>query len=299
MSSEYDKGDCLPDACGNYEHAQHLLERQRKDDNRNFLERLISRDRYLLFACLILITLMNIPSGHYVLYPFKIFSTWVHEMCHAIAAFLMGGRVTRLTILANGGGMTNTSVNGAAWKRGFVSSAGYPGTSVTGCIMLLYRRSTLGPTIGTIVLASCILLSCVLLVRNTFGILMLLAEGLFLLAAAWCLPAVWLDNLFNFLAATCCLNAVENVQDLFAENYADGSDTMTDAHSVAEKWGFDYRFWALLWLVTSFVATVVGIVFARDARELPFWSTKQTTIDSSTASVQSGTAAMSYNAHLV
>ena len=299
MSSEYDKGDCLPDACGNYEHGQYLMERQRKDDGRNFFQRLLSRDRYLIVACVILIALMNVPTGRYVLYPFKIFSTWVHEMCHAIAAILMGGRATRLTILANGGGMTNTSVNGAAWQRGFVSSAGYPGTSVTGCIMLLYRRSTLGPTIGTIGIALCMLLSCALLIRNTFGILMMLAEGVFLLTAAWCLPATWLDNLFNFLAATCCLNAVENVQDLFAENYADGSDTMTDAHSVAEKWGFDYRFWAILWLVTSFVATVVGIVFARDARELPFWEKPITTNDNTTVSTQSGTAVMSYNAHLV
>ena len=295
MISECNKGDCLPDACGNYEHGELLMERQRKDDNRNFLERLVSRDRYLIVACVILITLMNIPTGRYVLYPFKLFSTWVHEMCHAIAAILMGGRATRMTIFANGGGMTNTSVNGAKWQRGFVSSAGYPGASVTGCIMLLYRRSTLGPTVGTIGLALCILLSCALLIRNTFGIMMLLAEGIFLLVAAWCLPATWLDHLFNFLAATCCLNAVENVQDLFSENYADGSDTMTDAHSVAEKWGFDYRFWAVLWLVTSFVATVFGIVFARNARELPFWDKTHNSIDNATASVH----VMSYNGRLV
>jgi hypothetical protein len=29
----------------------------------------------------------------------------------------------------------------------------------------------------------------------------------------------------------------------------------------------DYRFWAILWLCMSFVLTVAGIVFARDARE--------------------------------
>ena len=41
----------------------------------------------------------------------------------------------------------------------------------------------------------------------------------------------------------------------------------SDAHTVAEKWGLNYRFWAWLWLCMSFVLTVVGIVFARDARE--------------------------------
>jgi hypothetical protein len=298
MSNKYEGGDCLPDACVNYEHGNQLIERQRKDNGRNFLERIVSRDRYLIISCIILIALMNVPTGRYVLYPFKIFSTWVHEMCHAIAAVLMGGRVTRLTILSNGGGMTNTSVNGAAWKRGFVSSAGYPGTSVTGCILLLYRRSTLGPTIGTIALGLCMVLSCALIIRSTFGIVMLLTEGLFLLLSARCFPAVWLDNLYNFLAATCCLNAVENVQDLFAENYADGSDTMTDAHSVAEKWGFDYRFWAILWLLTSFVATVIGIVFARDARELPFWEKRYDTGSVVAPSVQNTSPVSSYNAYL-
>ena len=58
-------------------------------------------------------------------------------------------------------------------------------------------------------------------------------EGVVLLLFAWKLPAVALDNLFNFLAVTCCLNAVENIQDLY------GFDEGTDAHSVAKRWPGD------------------------------------------------------------
>jgi Peptidase M50B-like len=272
--------ECLPDACGNEEHSQKLVERQRSDDNRNMFQRAIDRDRNLIIACVILVLLMNISTGRYVLYPFMIFSTWVHEMCHGIAAIMMGGYISRLEIFKDGGGFAITAVGDVNWRIGFISSAGYPGTSITGCVLLLYRRSTLGPTIGTIFLGLALLLSCALYVRNWFGFFMLSGEGIFLLLAAWLLPAAWLQQLYNFLAATCCLNGVDSIQDLFAssQGYVNGELVQSDAHNVAEKWGMDYRFWALIWLIMSFVAFVIGIVFARDARVLT-WNKPATTTD--------------------
>jgi hypothetical protein len=216
--SHFETGECLPDACGNEEHEQKLIERQRRDDDRNIFRRAIERDRNLIIACAILVVLMNISTGRYVLYPFMIFSTWVHEMCHGIAAILMGGTVKRLEIFKDGSGFAVSAFESQSWRLGFVSSAGYPGTSVTGCLLLLYRRTTLGPTLGTIGLGLALILSCAVLVRNWFGFLMLTGEGVFLLLAAWLLPAVWLDNLYNFLAATCCLNAVDSIQDLFSSS---------------------------------------------------------------------------------
>ncbi len=302
-SSNFEVNECLPDACGNEIHEQKLIERQRRDDNRNIFQRAIERDRNLIIACAILIVLMNISTGRYLLYPFMIFSTWVHEMCHAIAALLMGGEVYRLEIFRDGSGFAVSGVSGGAWRRGFVSSAGYPGTSVTGCLLLLFRRTTLGPTIGTIALGVALIISCAVYVRNWFGFLALTGEGIFLLLAAWLLPAVWLDNLYNFLAATCCLNAVDSIQDLFAssQGYVNGEEMQSDAHSVAEKWGFDYRFWAMTWLITSFVAFVIGIVFARDARVLNWNKQSNADITASTTATttqQTSEANASYVAYL-
>jgi Peptidase M50B-like len=268
-NDNHETGDCLPDACGNDVREEKLIERQQRGDGRSLFERAIDRDRNLIIACAILIVLMNISTGRYVLYPFKIFSTWVHEMCHGLAALLMGGRIAKLQIFKDGSGLAYTSVN-RTWQGGFVASGGYPGTAITGCILLLFRRTTLGPTIGTIGLGLALLLSCALYVRNIFGVIMLSAEGVFLLVAAWQLPAVWLDNLYNFLAVTCCLNAFETIQDLFSasQGYVNGQQMSSDAHTVAEIWGLHYLFWATLWLLMSFAATFIGIVCARDAREL-------------------------------
>jgi Peptidase M50B-like len=288
-ASVYDSPGCceqaldlkrLPDACTNDIREEKLMERQKKQknefDNRNWLHRLVERERNLLIACVILVVCMNISTGRYVLYPFMIFSTWVHEMCHGMAALLMGGKVKKLEIFRNGSGLAYTAVGGS-WKVGFVASGGYPGTAVTGCLLLLFRRTTLGPTIGTIGIGFLMTLSCAIWVRNAWGFWVLLSEGIVLMLLGWKLPAHFLDNLFSFLAATCCLNAVERVHDLFAiEDYYVGEEVVTtsDAHTVAERWGMDYRFWAILWLVSSFVLTALGIIFAFNARENIFFKGK-------------------------
>ncbi|KAG7371852.1 peptidase M50B family protein [Nitzschia inconspicua] len=263
----------LPDACTNEIREENLIARQQKKkdefDNRNWLHRFVERERNLLIACIVLVVCMNISTGRYILYPFMIFSTWVHEMCHAMAALLMGGYVQKLQIFRDGSGLAYTAVSGS-WKRGFVASGGYPGTATLGCILLLFRRTTLGPTVGTISIGLLMVLSCAMWVRNGFGLAMLLSEGIVLSLLGWKLPAHFLDVLFSFLAATCSLNAVESIHDLFAVgNYYVGGEEVTnsDAHTVAEKWGMDYRFWAILWLVFSFVMTAVGIIFAFNARE--------------------------------
>jgi len=58
----------LPDACGNEQRQEKLLDRQESGT-------IFDKERNLLIACAILILLMNISTGQYVLYPFKIFST--------------------------------------------------------------------------------------------------------------------------------------------------------------------------------------------------------------------------------
>ena len=40
------------------------------------------------------------PWAQFLLYPFKLFTTWVHESGHALMTVLVGGRVTSITIAA-------------------------------------------------------------------------------------------------------------------------------------------------------------------------------------------------------
>jgi Peptidase M50B-like len=272
----------LPDACTNELHEERVIQRQGgtkgdRDtvaDGRSHIQRVVERDRNLIIACVVLVVLMNFETGRYILYPFKIFSTWVHELCHGLAALLTpGGVIGSIRVYKDGGGVCSTSVK-SQWASTFVSSAGYPGTAVTGFLMLIFRRTNTGPTIGLICLGVAMLLSVALYVRNGFAMWFLGLEGALLLLFAWKLPAHFIDNLYNFLAATCCLNAVQNVRDLFADYYTVGGEetTSTDAHSTADGWGGDYRMWAWIWLILSLVLTVLGVLFSVDARQLPQWT---------------------------
>lgn len=155
--------------------------------------------------------------------------------------------------------------------------------------MLIFRRTNLGPTIGMMFLGAAMLLSVALWVRNAWGMWFLSAEGAFLLLFAWKMPAQFIDNLYNFLAATCCLNAVENVQDLFADYYqVNGEEVQsTDAHATADGWGGDYRAWATFWLVLSFALTVLGVLFSLDAGHIPQWA-KNTRKENSTPAYYGG-----------
>lgn len=71
----------LPDACTNELHEEGLMQRQRKGDDRSYFQRVLERDRNLIIACVVLVVAMNFETGRYLLFPFKIYSTWVHEMC--------------------------------------------------------------------------------------------------------------------------------------------------------------------------------------------------------------------------
>ena len=73
-----------PEVCGDNAEdnkTSHLL-RHSKHNNENFVRRTISRDKPLLVAILIMAVILHTPYFKLTLYPFLIFSTWVHEMCH-------------------------------------------------------------------------------------------------------------------------------------------------------------------------------------------------------------------------
>ena len=86
---------------------------------------------------------------------------------------MVGGGIQKLLIYPDTSGLAWTYTDGSAWSRSVVASAGYTGTAVLGMILLLFRRTHRGPTYGIIAIDIVILLSCMLYVRNTFGLVML------------------------------------------------------------------------------------------------------------------------------
>jgi hypothetical protein len=93
--------------------------------------------------------------------PMKLISIFIHEMGHASAAWLTGGKVDKIEVYENEGGVTNFR-NG--WKPAIIP-AGYVGVSFWGGVFVALSGSQIGATVaaGIFILA---LLVCLRYVSN-------------------------------------------------------------------------------------------------------------------------------------
>jgi hypothetical protein len=221
-----------------------------------------TRDGRLLIIILLIIICMNIPIIKWILYPFTIFSTWIHELCHGLSAILVGGSISKIMIYPDTSGLAYTAANPN--RRGFIASAGYQGTAIIGCLLLLFRRTKRGPRTGTMIIALMMILSACIWIRNVFGFIFIFIFGIILVGGAWKLPSTYIKNVYIILAVTCSLNAITSVHDLFGSNYmVNGTvSTSTDAHTMSDVVGGSYILWAVLWLFLAIICTLIGILFA-------------------------------------
>ena len=77
--------------------------------------------------------------------PMKLIAIFMHEMGHASAAWLTGGKVDKIEVWQNEGGVTNFR-NG--WKPAIIP-AGYVGVSFWGGVLVALSGSKLGATIAS------------------------------------------------------------------------------------------------------------------------------------------------------
>ncbi|KAL7460821.1 hypothetical protein ACHAXS_001262 [Conticribra weissflogii] len=233
------------------------------------LRELFDRDRRLLRSILLLVVLLNLPIGRYILYPFMIFSTWIHELLHGLAALSIGGKIIWLNIYSNGSGLAHTSYPTGAFQKAWVAGAGYQGTAIVGGIMLMFRRTEMGARAGTLILGLEMLFTCLLFVRNIFGLVLLILMGVILVIAGWRLPPFWVGELHALIAATTCLNAITSIHVLFFvnEQKIGGVTQTSDAISMQEATNIPHKFWACLWMFLAFSMTALGICLVVETKE--------------------------------
>lgn len=204
-------------------------------------------DKRLMLVLLFSIILMNIPYASYAFYPFKLFATWIHEMFHGITALIFGGSIKSIAINADTSGLTGFTMPQNSGTGLFItSSMGYLGTSLFGALLLIMRRHKRAQQGLLLLIGLALLLSVILYVRNTFGIVVVLAMALTFVFLALYLSNSYAELFVHLLASQCCLNALLDIKILYS--VAGGH---SDAHQVAEQVGLWAWFWASLWLLLS------------------------------------------------
>ena len=214
---------------------------------------------FLLGSVLVTGALYTIPYGWYVAYPLVLFSTYVHEIAHGLAAALVGGQFDSLVIHADGSGLASTSGNSGRFAFAFVAGAGLVGPAGGGAafLMLASRPKLARVGLGLFALLSAVALIWV--VRNIFGwcFVGLLTAGCG--GAAWRGTAQIAQAMVAFLGVQLALSVFSRADYLFTEVATTGSGRHpSDVANMAEALWLPYWFWGGLCALLSVTALVSG-----------------------------------------
>jgi hypothetical protein len=230
--------------------------------------------RALAIALLASLVLWNLPFGGFLLYPFKLLATWMHELSHGIVMLISGAGFDRMEIYRDGSGLAFARYGVGPFASAAIAAAGYMGTPVWGTAMLLGARgarSNRGVLVGLGVL---LVGTALVVVSNGFGQTALAITGGAVIAVALA-PPRFVHFVVQLIGAQACVNAVLDIRVLFRPALVvDGSVVgASDAHAMAratvgtdEKWAV--WLWASIWLAWSLVLFFVTLrqLSARDAR---------------------------------
>ncbi len=231
----------------------------------------------LLVATVITIALWLIPYAGYLVYPVRLFVTFIHEGSHALASLLTGSSVQSLTISSDGSGMVY-SVPSGFFSALLISSAGYLGTTAYGTLLLVLIRRAYSARIVLAASAGFVGIMTVLFgllapalnifsAQVSFGsVAFTVVSGailtLGLLAIAKYASGKVVQFALSFLAVQCLLNALSDLATVFLINAPlIGSDIHTDAANMAQVTGLPGVVWVLIWIGISILMISVGLRF--------------------------------------
>lgn len=205
---------------------------------------------------LALLVLWQVPYLGMVVYPFRLFGTFVHELSHGLAALATGGHFARFTV--------SPDLSGLAWSSGgirfVIASAGYVGSAVFGGVLILLAARGLSARTLLTALGILLGLMCLLFVRNLFGIATGLAIAAALVLAGRRLRPPWSDVLLLVLALQLVLDGFNSLFTVLRLSTA--GSVQTDALSMAQATGIPAVVWAVLWTVLSLAMLFVTLRLA-------------------------------------
>ena len=211
---------------------------------------------------LALIGLWQVPWLGWLVYPFRLFGTFVHELSHGLAAIATGGDFVRFAVSPDLSGVAHS----AGGIRIVVASAGYVGSAIFGGLLLAAHARLLSARSLLFVLGVGFALLCLLFVRNLFGIAGALAITAALFAAALRLPAGWRDTLVDVLALQLILDGYNSLFTVFT--LARNGATETDAHTMATLTLLPATWWAVIWMLVSTAVLVTVLRLALRPRRV-------------------------------
>ena len=186
-------------------------------------------------------------AGRLILYPFSLLRTWVHELGHAIGAYLVGGRVKEITLHANLMGFAHSICPNDRLARAIMAAAGPLMPTIAGGAVLV--ASVWGGSLP-VLLASIgggLLVACLIWVRNPFGFGAGLCLGLLYLGAARYLGGFLQFTVVQFSGVYLVLDSISGSDYLFTKFVQTGEGRYpSDTRLMANALFLPYWCWGLI-----------------------------------------------------
>ena len=181
-----------------------------------------------------------------MLYPFRLFTTWVHECGHAIMTLIVGGRVNSIVIERSAAGVTSSLIPEGRVAQGLVASAGYLGASVVGCALLAAARRKQDAHGILWTIGAFMLVTLVIWIRNPFGFAVVLVWSVALIALSRQGSGPISSFVLSLLAVQVALDSVYDIRVLFLVHGGH-----SDAETMAKLFVLPAWAWASLWMLMS------------------------------------------------
>ncbi len=209
----------------------------------------------LLLAAVITIVLSNTYYGWYIGYPFAILGTWFHEMGHGMMSLALGGTLSHLELFTNGSGLAHIgSLSPLSYSLS--AAAGLMSPPLVGAIFILTGRSQKASKVMMFVFGSVLLLSVVIWVRTTFGVVVIGLWGATIIALAVQLPNSYKPFIIQFLGIQAWASAFGDIDYMFSDNA--GALGASDTQLIAETMGYmPYWFWG--GMIAIYATLLLGV----------------------------------------
>lgn len=233
---------------------------------------------FTLIAFAVVYVLWNTPQLAPILYPFRLFVTYVHEAGHALMAILTGGRVIGFSVSADGSGLAVT----AGGIRALILPAGYLGAALFGAGLFYLVNTVRYTRLISITLGIGLIVFSVLFARADssgvpLALLVGLGFGVVLILIGWYVGQGINILLLSILAIITSLNAVLDIFYIINTPQATGRGQAGAIHNDAAAFSAEVFplippvVWAILWALIA-----IGLLWLAVYYSIlrPLWSSK-------------------------
>jgi hypothetical protein len=198
----------------------------------------------LAVSIAVTITLYLVPLFRSLAWPLLLISTLAHELGHGLAAVAVGGDFEALMMWSDGSGVATWSALVGRFGHAAIAAGGLIGPAVAAAVCLLAGRTTRGARIALWVMAVCLVLADILVVRSLFGaVFVAVLAVVFMVLAS--VRQGWVPQLgLVLIAVQLALSVFSRGDYLFTPVAVTAAGSMpSDVARISEALPLPYWFW--------------------------------------------------------